>query len=210
MDIHPPEHPIRSVRDFLVQLFTVTCGIVIALALEGLVEHYQHAALRRQAASDFTTEIAHNRAKTEQFIKSAGTDETEILALITYGTARENHQPATFPNLAITRGFTILGSNAWQNAASTTAIEQFDFRTAGALAAAYDRQAIFDDFEVKARDQWIGIAAFGDVQNLDDTEVRLALRELRVAYAYQHSIGPLAAELVAAYAEAQKALKVAQ
>lgn len=40
MDIHPPHHPIRSVRDFLLQSFTVTCGIIIALRALGIVNGF--------------------------------------------------------------------------------------------------------------------------------------------------------------------------
>ena len=206
MDIHPPEHPIRSVRDFLLQIFTVTCGIVIALALEGAVQHHQHVELRRQAARDFGNEIAQNRTGVEQFITGAGKDEALILALIGYGTARLDHKPAPALTRDVSRGFTSLGNSAWQNAVSTQAIELFDFDTTRALAAACEQQAIFDDFEVKARDQWIGIAAFGALDSLDDDEIRSALHALRIAYAYQASIGPLAAKLVDAYGAAQKAL----
>ena len=37
MDIHPP-HPIRSWKDFAIQLVTITAGILIALSLEGVRE----------------------------------------------------------------------------------------------------------------------------------------------------------------------------
>jgi hypothetical protein len=39
MEIHAPEGPVRSVKDFLVHLSMITLGIVIALSLEGALEH---------------------------------------------------------------------------------------------------------------------------------------------------------------------------
>ena len=33
MDIHPPEGPVHSFKDFLFHLLTVTIGILIALSL---------------------------------------------------------------------------------------------------------------------------------------------------------------------------------
>ena len=57
MDIHPPEHPIRSFRDFAVQIFTVTCGIIIALGLEALVVHRHEARLLRETRAEFSAEI---------------------------------------------------------------------------------------------------------------------------------------------------------
>ncbi len=38
MDIHPPEGPVRSFKDFAVHISIVTVGILIAFALEGLRE----------------------------------------------------------------------------------------------------------------------------------------------------------------------------
>jgi hypothetical protein len=66
MDIHPPEHPIRSVRDFLVQMFTVTCGIIIALGLEALVTWRSDASLASVTRADFRAEISENLANLEQ------------------------------------------------------------------------------------------------------------------------------------------------
>ena len=45
MEIHPPEKPIHTVRDFLLQLMTITAGILIALSLEGAIEWSQHRTL---------------------------------------------------------------------------------------------------------------------------------------------------------------------
>jgi hypothetical protein len=48
-DIHPPHSPIHGWRDFLVQLVTITAGLLIALALEGLVEWLNHRHIMHQA-----------------------------------------------------------------------------------------------------------------------------------------------------------------
>ncbi len=34
MEVHPPHQPIHTVRDFLLHIFTITIGLLIALGLE--------------------------------------------------------------------------------------------------------------------------------------------------------------------------------
>jgi hypothetical protein len=208
MDIHPPEHPIRSVRDFLLQIFTVTCGIIIALTFEGLLEAHRHAELRHNAARDFAAELATNRARVQQIVQDAPRDQAALSTLIALGVERLAHQPTSPPKLETPFNFTILGDNAWQNALTTQALAQFDFDTAHALAAAYDKQAVFNDLEVKARDQTIGLAAYGSQPDaLDDDEIRAALHTLRIAAAYQLTLQPLAQQMLQTYAAAENALK---
>ena len=42
MDIHPPEHPIHTWRDFLIHIATIVVGLIIALGLEQLVVMIEH------------------------------------------------------------------------------------------------------------------------------------------------------------------------
>ncbi|HVG92287.1 MAG TPA: hypothetical protein VNB54_12420, partial [Alphaproteobacteria bacterium] len=42
MEIHHPESPIHSTREFLFHMFTVVLGILIALGMEGVVEWAHH------------------------------------------------------------------------------------------------------------------------------------------------------------------------
>jgi hypothetical protein len=45
MDVHPPEHPIRPLRDFGMAILTVTCGIIIALGLESALQSRHDRAI---------------------------------------------------------------------------------------------------------------------------------------------------------------------
>jgi hypothetical protein len=61
MDVNPPQHPIHSVKDFLLHLLTITVGLLIALALEAAVQHLHHRHLVRDAQQNLQQEIAANR-----------------------------------------------------------------------------------------------------------------------------------------------------
>jgi len=60
MDVHPPHAPIHSWQDFLVHLFTITIGLLIALALEAGAESLHHRQLVAEARENLRREIAAN------------------------------------------------------------------------------------------------------------------------------------------------------
>ncbi len=67
MDVHPPEHPIHTWRDFFVHIATIVVGLLIAIGLEQSVEwmhhrhlvHTAHTNLRAEAAANAMT-LAHD------------------------------------------------------------------------------------------------------------------------------------------------------
>lgn len=62
MHIHPPKEKLDSVKKFLLELLTITCGILIALSLEGAMEWTHHRHLLREARSNILSELHGNRA----------------------------------------------------------------------------------------------------------------------------------------------------
>lgn len=61
MDVHPPHEPIHSARDFFLHLFTITIGLLIALALEAGVEHLHQNHLLHTAKANLRDELRDNR-----------------------------------------------------------------------------------------------------------------------------------------------------
>jgi hypothetical protein len=61
MDVHPPRHPIHTVKDFLLHLLTITIGLFIALTLEALVQSVHHRHLVRDARENLHREITANQ-----------------------------------------------------------------------------------------------------------------------------------------------------
>lgn len=60
IDIHVPHGTQLGVKDFFLHLFIITIGLLIALSLEGLVEHELHRHLAREAEAGLRVEIANN------------------------------------------------------------------------------------------------------------------------------------------------------
>jgi hypothetical protein len=205
MDIHPPEHPIRSVRDFLLQMFTITCGILIALGLDSLVLHRREANLARETRQDFSAEIADNLSKLRSVRALADGNDAWIQTAIAWYDARLKHKSAKEPDANITRTFPALRNAAWETALATQAIRLLSFPEAKALATAYNHQVTLTEIIGRARDQWIALSGFaGNADDATEEELRSADEQLRVAYAYNKAVTGLEDKLIGEFAVAQK------
>jgi hypothetical protein len=66
MDIHAPEGPTHSFKDFLIHIVIVTIGILIALGLEGVRETVYEHRIVRDARENFHAELQANRANLDK------------------------------------------------------------------------------------------------------------------------------------------------
>ena len=62
MEVHMPDHPLHSWRDFWVHLGTITVGLLIALGLEGIAVHLHHLQQRSEILQNLEREGHTNRA----------------------------------------------------------------------------------------------------------------------------------------------------
>ena len=60
LDVHAPHEAVHGWRDFLLHLFTITIGLLIALSLEGCVEWQHHRHLVHEAEAGLHVEIKGN------------------------------------------------------------------------------------------------------------------------------------------------------
>ena len=61
VEIHPPHSAAHSIKEFFLQLLTITAGVLIALSIEGLLEWNHHRMLVREAKEMIGREIADNK-----------------------------------------------------------------------------------------------------------------------------------------------------
>jgi hypothetical protein len=60
MEVHPPEHPIFTWKQFFIHMATVCLGLLIAISLEQSVEALHRDHQRHQLKSDLRAEAIHN------------------------------------------------------------------------------------------------------------------------------------------------------
>ena len=69
MEVHPPDHPIHTKKDFFLHLFTITIGLLIALTLEGLVEYMHHRHIVAEARENIRREIQDDHKAAQEDLK---------------------------------------------------------------------------------------------------------------------------------------------
>jgi hypothetical protein len=215
MEIADPEAPIRTVRDFLGHIFTVTIGILIALALEQLVVLHHNNVLVAHARADFVAEMEANRAKLTATIDSDNKILPVLRKLIDFGEALLKHPKTKMPDPDVhdmSRSFPHLEVSAWQTAVATQAITLLRFPEARAIAYTYNRQDIVNDFEMKATDQWMQLVGFNldQDENMSDPEIREGVRQLGVALAYAQANQHFCKQLLEAYDKAEAEIRAAE
>ncbi len=123
MEIHGPEGPTNSFKDFLIHIVIVTIGILIALGLEGIRETIYVHRVVRDARENFHVELVGNRRNLDRELKN----DSEMLAQLNQIIAdlpKLRKDPAEF-RARIAKlypsGYFFSGSR-WESALSTGAL----------------------------------------------------------------------------------------
>ena len=144
MDIHPPHGSVDSFKDFSLHLLTVILGILIALALEGLIEWHHHRALAEEARSNLAAEIRDNRHFLEEKLTAIPIAEQHLMATIVAIEAyRKNHRDDRTSKLDWSGNFAPLSATAWSTAASTGALGDMNYSEVQAYTHVYVMQEVF-------------------------------------------------------------------
>jgi len=151
LDVHPPHSAMHGIRDFLLHLFTITVGLLIALSLEGCVERAHHRHLVHEAEASLRTEIQNNAnaipGALEDLHKqqAAIKHDVEVLQYIV-----QNHKAPKDSNMEITFRAIGLDDVAWKTAQTTTAISYMPYSEAQEYATLYSLQDKFSSAELQA------------------------------------------------------------
>ena len=141
LDVHAPEHPIGNVREFLIHLFTITCGLLIALGLENAAEAMHHRHERIEAEAMIRKEIQENREGAQKAAPVVMRELKSLQALLTVVQARsEGNQQitSTEANINFTEGE--LQDAAWRTASSTGVLSFMEYGEVERYSAAYKEQ----------------------------------------------------------------------
>jgi hypothetical protein len=84
LDVHPPHEKMHGFKDFLLHLFTITVGLLIALALEGCAERWHHRELRREADENLRQEIRDNTEEIATMRSEIAREETNLTGALAF------------------------------------------------------------------------------------------------------------------------------
>jgi len=180
MDLHVPEAPIRSVKDFLLHIGIVTVGILIALGLEQLVEARHRVHVASDAVHSFRDELRDDREQVREVLdampKLRATIDEEIARLDgppARGSPRATiHYPGVYLDL--------VSSASWDTAIATQALTELPYASVKPYAEAYGVLRLFLDAERSGLDAWESLRRFGsDPAALSPEQRRALVEQLR-------------------------------
>jgi len=181
MDVEPPQEPIRTVRDFLLHLLTITVGLLIALALEAAVQYLHHRNLVHDAQRNLHQEIAANRAQYETNARWVQENREQLEHDIQQLRAMRSGKQSTPANLSWDWHWNSFSGVTWRTAHDSGAVSYMDPKRITSYSWIYLQQDYINSTalgivgeETKAG---AGLEAAADPANLSPAEIQALLRQ---------------------------------
>lgn len=157
MDIGRPR-AIRTLREFAVEIGTITLGILIALGLEALLQKHHERRLVEHARVSIRQELEADREALRQTIgqeKATGRVLDQMISDLSAG-----RRPSDNARLALHRiTFRTLDTAAWESATATQALNLMPFDQSQVLAKAYATTRNFSGIQEDAARHWVELLA---------------------------------------------------
>lgn len=155
VEVHPPHPAAHSIKEFLLQLLTITAGVLIALSIEGLLEWNHHRLLVREAKETIAREIVDNKTALARHFKdwdrsADGIENSLKLANDLLSTKKSDiHQ--------IELGFHLsaLSDASWRTAERTGALIYMDYADVQDYARLYGHQDLYASQQRRVMDRTV-------------------------------------------------------
>jgi hypothetical protein len=209
MEIHAPDKPIHSKKEFMFHMLTVVLGILIALALDSIVTWAHHRILVREAGANIATELRNNKETIEKAVPEIQARQKQLQAVIS--TIDEIEKSRKVPTGKIKYSFASyeLYSTAWKTASVSGAVTHMEYEQLKDYTDAYDLQQDFLTVQSQGFSSVGNLAAAMHVLDQDIAKVskeRLEdiQRETLKILTIQKTLENVSAGLISAYDKALK------
>lgn len=124
IELHTPTKPLQNPREFVVHIAPVTIGILIALALEGLVQAIQHHRLVSETRQEFQAELHSDQKRAHIELAGVRDANRKLKQLVAdLPVLMKSHPEQIVPRLySIQNPGYFFPANSWQTALSTGAL----------------------------------------------------------------------------------------
>jgi hypothetical protein len=145
LDVHLPHKPLHGFWEFLLHLFTISVGLLIATQIESCVEWRHHVHLAEEARASLRVEIEHNLKnlnEAEAGLKERREEvETDLRAMQRIQ-KQPNDPAAQHSSLKVNWGGVRLSDTAWRTSQSTGALAYLPYAEAERYASIYSCQSL--------------------------------------------------------------------
>jgi hypothetical protein len=153
LEIHPPHAPIHTFKDFVIQLVTITAGVLIALSFEGVREWNHYRTLVAEARENIAREIADNRREVQIVLN--GMDQRRKNLKVALQMANEVLTTKKTSVNQISLGFELadMTSSSWLTAERTGALAHMDYAEVQKYSRLYSLQDLYVDRQRRGVEQ---------------------------------------------------------
>ncbi len=174
LDVHAPHEAVHGWRDFLLHLFTITIGLLIALSLEGLVEWQHHRHLVHEAEASLHAEIKANAASMGETAADIRTQQENLRhdVVVLKELIKTRHLPKD-GHMEIAFHIGTFEGVSWRTAQATGALSYIPYSAAKEYSDIYNTQQELSLAEHEAaRDAILSLAPFTNSSDSDPNPTR--------------------------------------
>ena len=161
MDIHAPEGPTNSFKDFAIHIVIVTIGILIALGLEGVRETIHQHALIRDTRENFRAELSLDQNFARLELENTRGMQASLAKIVSDLPELRQHPAQLAARVAsIHPSFYFFNSSQWDTALSTGALGLMRVEEINRYSGANFMIHSYSEQEAEAEPLWSGLQAY--------------------------------------------------
>jgi hypothetical protein len=153
MEVHPPHQPIRTWKDFLLHLLTITIGLFIALTLEASIESIHHRHLVRDAHRSLRQEIQANHELYAANVRRLQNNRIQLQRDIDQLRLLRDGKVPDHPDLSWNWTWDSYAETAWNTARDSGAVPYMDTDRISIYSAAYAQQRYINSTALSILDE---------------------------------------------------------
>jgi hypothetical protein len=160
LDVHPPHEKMHGFKDFLLHLLTITIGLLIALSLEGCVEHWKQSELKKDADTKLRQEIRDNAKEIASIHNANATEQANLKRVADFLSARKKNQSYDSREIRLDFAVGDLQSASWKTAAATGALGFMEYDQVQRYAAVYQLQDKYSALQDQTVDEFLQLQSY--------------------------------------------------
>ncbi len=160
LDVHMPHKPLHGFGEFLLHLFTISVGLLIATQIESCMEWRHHVHLAQEARVELRAEIEHNLRDlkgAQPGLKAWRATIDADLAAMKRIQEHPSDPKAQHATISVSFSGMTLEDTAWRTAQSTGALAYMPYEEAERYSGIYQAQAALLAQQEKPQEDVAGV-----------------------------------------------------
>jgi hypothetical protein len=202
-EVHAPEHPFTSLKQFLFHILTISMGVLVALAADAGVERIHRHELIEETKGAFASQIVDNRKAIAEYNKASSESAASLgraiqLVDTNFMAAKENLRAAPHE-------FLDLDTGSWEPAVATGALNYMKIGQVREYSQIHETELELNKLSHENEDVWLQMAEFNEqAGEADKSDIKDIKKLRRKAEIYSKWIGHREQELLKLYDQAEK------